>query len=136
MPNALYSQPFQEPGREDTNDSARVHHDADYLGWLLICGLSHSHIHVYDSQLVSPVYNVPIGAETAADESVGPLRSPLQLTMRPGYFSQFTRLLRVPMSLISMSQTSPSFMFSVAPSVPIQSTSPGTSVRYLLISLM
>ena len=40
------------------------------------------------------------------------------------------------MSLTSTSTTSPSFMFSGSPSVPIQSTSPGYNVRYWLILLM
>ena len=53
-------------------------------------------------------------------------RCPLSLNLaRARYFSQTTGLLRVPMPSISMLITSPSFMFSGAPSVPIQITSPG-----------
>ena len=46
-----------------------------------------------------------------------------------GPCSRTTGLRSVPMWLISTATTSPSFMFSVAPSVPIHSTSPGTRVR-------
>ena len=40
-------------------------------------------------------------------------------------YSPTTGLLRVPTPVISTSTTSPAFMFWVAPSVPIQTTSPG-----------
>ena len=45
-----------------------------------------------------------------------------------------TGLLSVPTPEISISQMSPSFMFLDVPSVPIQITSPGCKVRYLVIS--
>ena len=48
---------------------------------------------------------------------------------RSSYFSHWTLFRSTPMSLISISQTSPSTMFSVAPSVPIHRTSPGIRVR-------
>ena len=107
LTDALDPQPVQKPGWKDADGCAGIHHDANRLSGLRIEGLCQSHIHMYDSYGIAS-----------------------------GYFSQLTRLLRVPMSLTSISQRSPSTMFSVAPSVPIQRTSPGTSVRYLLISLM
>ncbi len=58
-------------------------------------------------------------------------------TLRPYiYRSRTTGFRRTPISLISTSTMSPSFMFSPAPSVPIQRTSPGCRVRYRLIALM
>ena len=42
----------------------------------------------------------------------------------------------MPISGTSISTTSPWTMFSVGPSVPIHSTSPGCIVRYWLIRLM
>ena len=48
--------------------------------------------------------------------------------------SRTTGLLSVPMPLISTSIRSPCFMLAVAPSVPIQMTSPGYSVRQLVIA--
>src|SRR6185503_10133657 len=50
------------------------------------------------------------------------------------YFSATTELRSVPMPLISTSITSPGTMSPSAPSVPIQSTSPGCNVAVLLIS--
>ena len=47
---------------------------------------------------------------------------------RVGHLSRTTVLRSTPMSLISISITSPSFMFSPAPSVPIHKTSPGYRV--------
>src|SRR5579872_1624893 len=48
-----------------------------------------------------------------------------------------TNLLRsVPMPVISISTSSPALMFGEAPSVPIQITSPGHSVKYFVISTM
>lgn len=107
LPHALDPQPIQKSGRKDADGRAGVHHYANHLGRFRVKGFCQPYIHVYDSHGIAS-----------------------------GYFSQLTRLLRVPMSLISISQRSPSTMFSVAPSVPIQRTSPGTRVRYLLISLM
>ena len=55
-------------------------------------------------------------------KAVDGYRSP---AFSPAYFSRTTGLRSTPMSVISTSTTSPSCMFSVAPSVPIHSTSPG-----------
>ena len=107
LPDALNSQPVQQPGGKYADGCAGVHHNPNHLGRLRVKGFCQSHVDMYDSH-----------------------------GLTSGYFCQLTRLLRVPISLISISQRSLSFMFSVAPSVPIHSTSPGTSVRYLLISLM
>src|ERR1700722_15630821 len=50
--------------------------------------------------------------------------------------SRTSGLRKVPMPVISISHTSPCFRVRGAPSVPIQTTSPGYSVRYCDIRLM
>src|SRR3984957_17551948 len=47
--------------------------------------------------------------------------------------SRTTGLLSVPIPLISISIRSPCFIFAVAPSVPIHTTSPGYSVRHVVM---
>src|SRR6185437_9231323 len=51
-------------------------------------------------------------------------------------FSATNLLRKVPMPVISISTTSPAFRSGEAPSVPIQITSPGHSVKYLVSSTM
>jgi hypothetical protein len=50
--------------------------------------------------------------------------------------SATTLFLNTPIPLISISHTSPGFMFSGMPSVPIHITSPGSMVQCLLTSEM
>ena len=50
------------------------------------------------------------------------------------YVSAIIGLRNVPMPWISISHTSPGFILRGAPSVPIQITSPGYSVQYLLMA--
>jgi hypothetical protein len=50
--------------------------------------------------------------------------------------SPTTLFLNTPIPLISISHTSPGFMFSGMPSVPIHITSPGSMVQYRLTSEM
>src|SRR6266849_4041136 len=54
----------------------------------------------------------------------------------PGSISATNRLRSVPMPVISISTTSPAFRSGEAPSVPIQITSPGHSVKYFVSSTM
>src|SRR5665213_3705045 len=54
----------------------------------------------------------------------------------PGAFSATNLLRSVPMPVMSISTTSPSLMSGEAPSVPIQITSPGQRVKYLVSSTM
>jgi hypothetical protein len=49
-------------------------------------------------------------------------------------YSAMTVLRSTPIPLISISHTSPGFMFSGMPSVPIHITSPGSMVQYRLTS--
>jgi len=62
-------------------------------------------------------------AVAVEDDELDRARHPARLDGR--YRSLTTGLRSTPMPGISTSTTSPSFMFSVAPSVPIHSTSPG-----------
>jgi len=48
------------------------------------------------------------------------------------YHSATTLFLSTPIPLISISHTSPTFLFDGTPSVPIHITSPGMMVQYLL----
>src|SRR5215475_10614925 len=59
------------------------------------------------------------------------------LLFGPFYLASATNLLRsVPIPVISISTTSPALRSGEAPSVPIQITSPGHSVKYLVSSTM
>jgi len=61
----------------------------------------------------------------------------LGLNLARGYrFSATNLLRRVPIPVMSISTTSPDFRSGEAPSVPIQITSPGHSVKYLVSSTM
>ena len=53
-----------------------------------------------------------------------------------GAVSATNRLRKVPMPVISISTTSPALRSGDAPSVPIQITSPGHSVKYFVSSTM
>src|SRR5580692_4383782 len=85
-----------------------------------------------------------VGAEIGEDILDAEIDQPLQEMMGGGvaahaapFMSSATNLLRsVPMPVMSISTTSPALIFGEAPSVPIQITSPGHSVKYFVISTM
>src|SRR5260370_21739541 len=88
----------------------------------------HSLAHSMPSGAVHPNINAGlwnIGSGLAA------ARHPGMTVEGTGYIpSRTSGFLRVPMPVISISQTSPCFGFAGVPSVPIHTTSPGESVRY------
>src|SRR5579871_4624026 len=82
-----------------------------------------------------------IGAEIGEDIFDAEIDQPLQEVMRGrmtahAAFSATNLLRRVPIPVISTSTTSPALILGEAPSVPIQITSPGHSVKYFVISTM
>src|SRR4051794_21228567 len=81
-----------------------------------------------------------VGAEIGEDVVDAEIDQAFEEVMRSGVAAHAvsaTNLLRsVPMPGISISTTSPALMSGEAPSVPIQITSPGHSVKYLVSSTM
>src|SRR5207245_7876159 len=81
----------------------------------------------------------PTGAASLLDldlAGLGDFSTSAAHTRLPGAVSLINRLRRVPIPVISISTTSPSLRSGEAPSVPIQITSPGHSVKYLVNSTM
>src|SRR6185437_488323 len=82
-----------------------------------------------------------VGAEIGENVVDPEIDKTLEEVVRSGVTGHYrfsaTNLLRsVPMPVISISTTSPALMSGDAPSVPIQITSPGHSVKYLVSSTM
>src|SRR6202171_4348077 len=87
-----------------------------------------------------------IGAEIGEDVVDAEIRQTFEEMVRgrvpahalrfPGAVSLTKRLRKVPMPVISISTTSPALRSGEAPSVPIQITSPGHSVKYFVSSTM
>src|SRR6201991_2498262 len=82
-----------------------------------------------------------VGAEIGEDVFDAEIDQAFEKVMRGGIAGHYrfsaTNLLRsVPMPVISISTTSPALRSGEAPSVPIQITSPGCSVKYFVSSTM
>ena len=70
-----------------------------------------------------------VAIEASQSTSHRPFEVSSQRAPSEDHTSAITGFLRVPMSLRLTSTTSPGFIFTVAPSVPIQIMSPGCKVR-------